>query len=266
MRAGEVPAVEGKGWDMSTREAERYMGMSVVMVAFLVQVCSFLALSGAGDRFAGLAALLTPDPPATPAGAVAADPVPGGPVVVPQGDGMPVITDGINSPGEWGDALRVPMSGTTAVYLKHYRGVVFVGVFGEGGVGPSDLSLAVPGGRIQRLHVSAQLAETELTAAGAEPAPRFGLTTQWYANELRRDMAEAARLEREGRSPIEIIQATSYPSDGLEFAIRRTKFAGDVWLMRLWASTLIDGRPGMLTFPPGTAERSTAGWLELRFK
>jgi len=189
-------------------------------------------------------------------------------IKVPEGNGVPVITDGIFSPGEWEDALSIPLRGTVTLHLKEYRDVVFIGVRGQGnaGIGPSELFLAVPDGKIHKLHVSAQLFEVVLPAAGAEPPARFGLTTGWYANELRRDMAEAARLEKEGKSPIEIMRTASYPSDGIEFAIRRSKLPGQRWLLRLWASAVIGDKPGMLTYPAAAAERTTEGWLELLFQ
>lgn len=79
-------------------------------------------------------------------------------------------------------------------------------------------------------------------------------------------MAEAERMAKEGKSPFEIIRATSYPSDGIEFAIRRSKFPGERWVMRLWASAFIGDKPGMLTYPTAAAERTTEGWVELRLK
>ena len=198
----------------------------------------------------------------------AAGPAGATPVTVPEGSCAPVITDGIFSPGEWEDALPVALNNSVTLYLKDCRGVAFIGVRGNSpaGIGPSELYLAVPGGEIHKLHVSAQLYEAVPTAAGPQPKPRFGLTPDWYANELRRDMEEAARLEKEGKGPIDIIRATSYPSDGIEFAIRRSKFPGQRWLMRLWASAFVEGKPGMLSYPPSAAERTTDGWLELRFK
>ena len=190
------------------------------------------------------------------------------PIKIPEGNGVPVIADGIFSPGEWEDALCIPLRDTVTLHVKEYRGVVFIGVRGQGnaGIGPSELFLAVPDGKIHKLHVSAQLSEAVLPASGAEAPTRFGLTTGWYANELRRDMEEAARLGKEGKSPIEIMRATSYPSDGIEFAIRRSKLPGQRWLLRLWASAIIGDKPGMLTYPEAAAERTTEGWLELRFQ
>jgi len=62
------------------------------------------------------------------------------------------------------------------------------------------------------------------------------------------------------------MKATSYPSDGIEFAIRRSKIPGNVWRLRLWASPFSEGKPGMVTYPPAAAERVTDGWLELRLQ
>lgn len=191
-------------------------------------------------------------------------------VTVPEGDGAPVITDGIFSPGEWDDSLPIAVNETVVLRLKHYRGVVFIGVHSLNtrnvSIGPSEVFLAVPGGQINRLHVSAQLYETALPPAGSEPAARFGFTPDWYANELRRDMIESQRLEKEGRSPYEVLRAASYPSDGIEFAIRRSKLPGQQWLMRLWISAFMGDKPGSLLYPAAAAERSTEGWLELHFK
>jgi len=188
-------------------------------------------------------------------------------IAVPEGNGVPVITDGIFSPGEWDDAHRLALTPSVQLYVKQYRGVVFIGVrgSGQGGIGPSDLFLATPGGPIHQLHVSAQLGQKVLPATGDAPPFRFGYTSDWYANEQRRDMQEAERLQKEGKNPIEIMMANSYPSDGIEFAIRRSKLPGMRWLMRLGASALEGGKPGMLVHPAGTTERATDGWQALRF-
>jgi hypothetical protein len=189
-------------------------------------------------------------------------------VTVPAGDGAPVMTDGIFTAGEWDDALVVVVSDGVTLFLKEHRGVVFVGVRGQqaNGIGPSELSLAGSDGVIRRLHVSAALAEVVVPPDGPVPALRLGFTTDWYANELRRDEAAMARLKQEGKDPISIMQATSYPSDGIEFAIRRSKVPGSAWRLRLWASAFSGGQPAMVTYPPEAAERTTDGWLELRFQ
>ena len=188
-------------------------------------------------------------------------------IAVPEGNGVPVITDGVFSPGEWDDAHRLALTPSVQLLVKQYRGVVFIGVrgSGQGAIGPSDLFLATPGGPVHQLHVSAQLGEKVLPATGDAPPFRFGYTPDWYANEQRRDMEEAERLKKEGKDPIQIMIATAYPADGIEFAIRRSKLPSPRWLMRLEASALEGGKPGMLVHPAGTTERATDRWQALRF-
>jgi hypothetical protein len=155
------------------------------------------------------------------------------------------------------------------LYLKEHRGVVFVGVRGQqaNGIGPTEVSLAGSDGVIRNLHVSFALAEVVVPPEGPKPKLRLGATSEWYANELRRDEEEFARLQKQGGSdPLSIMKATSYRSDGIEFAIRRSKIPGSVWRLRLWASAFSEGKPGMVTYPPAAAERVADGWLELRLQ
>ncbi len=180
------------------------------------------------------------------------------PVTVPTGDGAPVITDGVFSAGEWNDALEMPVVDGVTMLLKEYRGVVFLGL--RGVKSPVDMWLAAPGGPIEKLHVSFALIQVPVPPSGPEPKARLGFTTGWYANELRRDEEEFQRMLKEGRDDWDAQQATTYPLDGIEYAIRRSKVPGRVWLMRLFA-------PGsMVIYPASTSERTTDGWLELRFK
>ncbi len=193
-------------------------------------------------------------------------PVPGMPVVtviaqrvvVPTGNGVPVITDGIFTPGEWDDALRISLGETLELRVKQYRGVVFIGLRGPAGIGPADLFLSVPGGPICQLHRSAQLAEAIVPPSGELPPLRkFGFTTDWYANEQRWDIEETERLQKAGKTPFEVMRTASYPSEGIEFAIRRSKFPGERWLMRLEGTALLaPDTPAVLTYPPDTGKES----------
>jgi hypothetical protein len=126
--------------------------------------------------------------------------------------------------------------------------VVFIGVRGQGRVSidPPELFLAVPCGQMRKLHVSAGLYEVVLPPTGTEPPSPLGLTSDFYANELRRDEVESQRLEKEGKSPFEINRATSFHFYGIEFSIRRSKFPGQWWLIRLWVSALVGDRPGIV--------------------
>ncbi len=179
-------------------------------------------------------------------------------VVVPIGNGVPVLTDGIFTPGEWDDAQLIALGETLELRVKEYRGVVFIGLRGPAGIGPADLFVLVPGGPICQLHRSAQLAETIVPPSGElPPLRRFGYTPDWYANEQRWDIDEAERLRKEGKTPLEIIRAASYPSQGIEFALRRSKFPGERWLIRLEGTAfLTPDTPAVLMYPPDTGKES----------
>jgi hypothetical protein len=174
------------------------------------------------------------------------------PVVVPTGNGVPVMTDGIFTPGEWDDALLIALGDAFELRVKNYRGVVFIGLRGPAGIGPADLFLSVPGGPVRQLHRSAQLAEATVPPGGDLPSlGKFGLSPDWYANEQRWDVEEAERLRKDGKTPFEVMRAARYPCDGIEFAIRRSKLEGGRWLLRLEATALLTaGTPAVLTYPP----------------
>lgn len=179
-------------------------------------------------------------------------------VVVPTGNGVPVVTDGIFTPGEWDDALLISLGETFELRVKEYRGVVFIGLRGPAGIGPADLFVSVPGGPICQLHRSAQLAEAIVPPTGELPPLRkFGLSPDWYANEQRWDIEEAERLRKAGKTPLEMMRAASYPSDGIEFAIRRSKFPGERWLIRLEGTAfLTPDIPAVLAYPPDAGKES----------
>jgi hypothetical protein len=212
-------------------------------VAVVVFALGAVAYAGAGQQ---------------PQTAKQAQPTRINPVTVPTGDGAPVITDGAFSAGEWTDALEMPVADGVTMLLKEYRGVVFLGL--RGVKSPMDMWLAAPGRPIEKLHVSFALIQTPVPPSGPEPKARLGFTTDWYANELRRDEEVFQRMLKEGRDDWEAHEATTYPLDGIEYAIRRSKVPGRVWLVRLFV-------PGsMVIYPPSTSDRTTDGWLELRFK
>jgi hypothetical protein len=205
--------------------------------------CCLLALPGHGQQ---------PLPEERVAGLVAR------PIVVPTGNGVPVMTDGIFTSGEWDDALLIALGETLELRVKEYRGVVFIGLRGPGGLGPADLFVTVPDGPICQLHRSAQLAEALVPASGELPPLRkFGFTPDWYANEQRWDIEEAERLRKAGKTPLESMRAASYPSDGIEFAIRRSKFPGERWLIRLeGAAFLTPDTPAVIVYPPDAGKKS----------
>jgi hypothetical protein len=49
------------------------------------------------------------------------------PLRVPEGNGKPILTDGIFSPGEWDDALKIPIRPNVEILVKKSGGFVYIG-------------------------------------------------------------------------------------------------------------------------------------------
>jgi len=188
---------------------------------------------------------------------------------VPQGNGRPILTDGIFSPGEWEDALEVDVRPGFHLLLKKSAGFIFLGIkytkldvyqFHDS----VDLFVSPDGKSIHQLHVGAQLGERRLNhTPGLEDDPPFdwGYTADWYANEGRWSKLKTDALVKEGRSPEEAQRRSFYKSDGYELQIRQAKFDSNEWLIRLRTYNLTEGTREFV--PKGTDTASTRGWLKL---
>lgn len=186
------------------------------------------------------------------------------PVRVPDGNGRPILVDGLFSPGEWDDAMAIQVRPDLQLLLKKTSEYVFLGLKYSPFVDSSvDLFISPDGKAIHQLHVSAQLGEILLTGPGSEAGPSpfvWGATSDWYANEIRWDAKKAEALMKQGTARYEAQGAVLYRYDGFEFQIRRSKFGSDAWLIRLESSMPVGED---VVYPAGTAPASTDGWLSL---
>ncbi|MBE0713437.1 MAG: hypothetical protein MUQ25_09345 [Candidatus Aminicenantes bacterium] len=190
-------------------------------------------------------------------------------VRVPEGNGKPILTDGIFSPGEWDDALKIPIRPNVELLLKKSAGFVFVGIrYIPFTLSVVDLFISPDGKAIRHLHVSAQLGERLLNdTPGTDDDPEFiwGDTTGWYANEIRWNERKVQAMIKEGKDSGQAQEASLYKYDGFEFQIRQSKFGSNEWLVRLETPTAPNwAKP--VVFPEGTDTVSTRGWLKLVFK
>ncbi len=187
-------------------------------------------------------------------------------VRVPEGN-RPILTDGIFSPGEWDDAMKIQIDPNLQLLLKKSSGFVFIGLkYSPFTLSVVDLFISPDGKAIRQLHVSAQLGERLLgvgaASAGDDPPFIWGDTTDWYANEIRWDAGKAQALTKEGKNAGEAQRAALFRYDGFEFQIRQSKFDAEEWLMRLESPSAPDwSKP--VVFPEGTSLASTQGWLKL---
>lgn len=191
------------------------------------------------------------------------------PVLVPIGSGDPVLIDGHFDAGEWRDARTIDAGDSILVQVKEYRGHVFIGIWCPfRWVAHTDVFLAVGDGSIWNLHASSQLGEQRIARdalADTLPRPRWGHTDGWYANEARFDRSRAEQLVREDpqRDRARMLFDTTYPYDGFEFQLKRTRFTGTTWRLRV---ELNPGFPGFerKAFPATSTRREPDGWAELR--
>jgi hypothetical protein len=186
-------------------------------------------------------------------------------VRVPEGNGRPILVDGVFTPGEWDDALAIQVRPDLQLLLKKTAGFVFLGLkYSPSCRSIVDLFISPDGKAITHLHVSAQLGERRLPGPGsADGPPRFvwGATSDWYANEIRWDAGKVETLIKGGKNRYEAQEAATYRYDGFEFQIRQSKLGSNVWLIRI--ETPMPPDWSNVVFPPGSSTDSTRGWLKL---
>jgi hypothetical protein len=188
-------------------------------------------------------------------------------VRVPEGNGKPILVDGVFTPGEWDDALTIDVRPGLQLLVKRAAGFVFIGVrYTPYSLAVVDLFISPDGKAIRQLHASAQLGERLLTGSrpDAEDSAPFiwGETAGWYANEVRWNEGKVQSLVKEGKSQSDAQAAAVYKYDGFEFQIRQSKFGSGRWLVRLESPRSPDwSKP--VVYPEGTTAVSTRGWLTL---
>jgi hypothetical protein len=192
------------------------------------------------------------------------------PIDVPTGNGNPVLIDGTFSPGEWSDAREVAITDSVRLYVKEFRGHVFIGLrTPRSMLAYTDLFFQGSDGVAYNIHASSQLGERRMTDtlfSDTVPAHRWGYTDGWYANEMRTDRALAQRLltENPQRDRGAMLFETTYPMDGFEYQIKRSKFPGREWRVRIEARTGVAGLSDVV-YPRDSSRRRPDSWAILRF-
>ena len=180
-------------------------------------------------------------------------------VTVPTGGPTPVLLDGQLTPGEWDDARTVRLTDSLRLLLKQVHGHVFLAVAPGGRVPRGiDIFLADSTGRVHQLHASAQIGERALEDTlwtDATPAWRWGNHVDWMANEAKVDATQPADRP---------FAARLFPADATEFQIRRSRFPGTRWRLRVEALVFASGAPPDVF--PRDATRDPATWavIDLR--
>lgn len=193
-------------------------------------------------------------------------------ITVPEGNGRPILIDGIFTPGEWDDALAVDLRPDLRLHLKKTAGFVFLGVeysktdaraFHDS----VDVFISPDGTSIRQLHVGAQLGERTLNGTpGLDDDPPFdwGETSDWYGNESRWSERNVDVLMKQGQTRPEAQAQSFFRSDGYEIQIRQAKFGSNEWRLGLRTYRLADKAREF--HPRGASATSTAGWFRLAWK
>lgn len=157
--------------------------------------------------------------------------------------GKPVLPDGRCASEEWSDAREVSLADGAKLSVKQAGDFVFVCVhFPRPALSGLDLYLATADGKLTNLHASAKLGERVLQN-GAWPDWTWWTNAGWTANVMRVDTWEPRSF---------------LPDEAKELQIRRDRFAGAMWRVRIE----IQG-DFTAVFPPVTSNLKSEGWLVL---
>lgn len=169
----------------------------------------------------------------------------------------PILIDGFFAADEWADARVVPVAGSVRLHLKQVGDHVFIGITtGTEIPRPVDLYLQAEDGSIHQLHASAQIGERHLPATGwsaESPAWRWGNHVDWIANEAKTDSERPQNLP---------FSARTFPSEGVEYQIRRSRFPGTTWKLRVDVGNF-PGNEGSYRYPE-RADDNPGTWAVVR--
>lgn len=171
----------------------------------------------------------------------------------------PILLDGQMSDEEWVDAKTISINDNIKMLIKEMNKNIFIGFkFRDHIPRVVDLFIEIPGEPIYQLHSSMQIGERILqdtSWTNESPAWRWGNHIDWIASESKIDPLLSRDLPFEQRL---------YPSDGVEFQIRRTRFEGGEWQMRVEISSFVDTE-NVITYPPKSERKIASSWVTVKF-
>ncbi len=188
-------------------------------------------------------------------------------VNVPTGNGIPVMTDGIFTLGEWDEAEEIKINDNITLFVKQNKGIFYLGIYCPDLRMPvSNLYVSSGENDIYKFHISAQIGEIKLNPEGeTDPEFEYGNTSGWYGNEIRWNYWKAQELQEQGKTVADAQFETVYPHEGHEYMFRMAKFNSSSTL-KIRIELLYFGYwETPIVYPEGTQNKDLTGWLELKF-
>ncbi len=179
-------------------------------------------------------------------------------ISVPQG-GLPVLVDGRFSADEWRDAKEINFDVSAKLYVKQFKNHVFIGIRSTGATRYADLFLLDSENRLYNLHASMQIGErllTDNTWTDKKPAWNWGNHVDWIASEAKLDSTKSKDLP---------LAMRFFGYDGMEFQIRRSRFPGKWWRVRIEIRDFAGELPDIV-FPDKAGRKEIEKWAVLNFR
>lgn len=188
---------------------------------------------------------------------------------VPEGDGRPVMIDGIFRDDEWVDASKLEINDSITLLVKRNMGNVFLGIKAPTLLVPViDLFISPDSVNVSQFHISAQLGERRLhtDSLDAEDPPfRWGSVDRWISNQMRWDENELQRImAAEGLTRMQVFPRVAAEFEGAEMQFLSEKFASSQWFVRMEIKSAPDYSTPMV-FPLNTEAKKITGWWKLVF-
>lgn len=189
------------------------------------------------------------------------------PIEVPAAKNSHIKTDGMFQPGEWDDALIIPIADKYSIYFKADSETLFVGLKSIRPLGElvSEIRFTSDEKEVFLLHVSGALGEG---VSGFPATTKFEVNTHtlWDANFLMADPAKKEAWEAAG-SPMDNYDDIYNKRDGIEYKIDRKKIKRNSLKLTIgWIRVEVEGgkiNKNVYNYPESAGFKNADNWAKL---
>lgn len=178
---------------------------------------------------------------------------------VPAATSTPVLIDGEMATDEWADAREVVFGDSLRMYVKHRDGHVFLAIRQNTRTPRMmDVFIIPSDGKVHQVHASMSTGERVLEIPFNDTVPGWDWNRHpdWTANDAEFDRSKPETLSFSDR----LIER-----DGVEFQLRRTRFGGRQWRVRVEVGSF-PGREGLDVYPAQSDRNRPDTWALFEFE